>query len=42
MRFVVTDTDLGIEIARFDSKSELNSFMGTMGQDGALRVSSLT
>jgi hypothetical protein len=40
MKFIVTDTDLGIEIARFDSKSELAGFMGTIGQDGALKVSS--
>jgi hypothetical protein len=39
MKFIVTDTDLGIEIASFDSAGEARTFLGTMGQDGSLKVS---
>lgn len=38
MKFIVTDTDLDIEIAQFDSRADADKLVGTMGQDGALRI----
>lgn len=38
MKFIVTDTDLDIEIAQFDTRADADKLVGTMGQDGALRI----
>lgn len=38
MKYIVTDTELGIDIASFDSAGEARTFVGTMGQDGSLKV----
>lgn len=39
MKYIVTDTDLDIEIAQFDTRADADKLVGTMGQDGALKVS---